>query len=96
MDEHTPSADAGATQAQSRHGYRLSARWAPGAVERRDTESGRYEAINAHVVTQTEIRTQRALLAPVDQKAAERIRQAQQAERVEGHAHPFVPCEIEQ
>lgn len=62
---------------------RIGARWTPGAIERRDTERGFYEAINPHAITSAEILVQQALLAKVvDLESLQRIEAARVARRV--------------
>ena len=64
-------------------GVHIGSRWKPGYVERRDTETGRFEVINSRVDTQAELDIQRALLSPVRSAwKARRIAQAQKATHV--------------
>lgn len=61
----------------------VGSRWRPGHVERRDTETGFYEAVNSRMDNAVELDVQRALLAPVRFKFVEqRIEQAKTAKRV--------------
>ena len=61
----------------------IGSRWRTGPVERRDTETGFYEAINSRMDNAVELDVQRALLSPVRFKFVERrIAQARAAKRV--------------
>lgn len=65
----------------------LGCRWQPGAIERRDSTTGVYEAVNPLCLTQTQtdLDIQRALLKPVRSAAVARgIEQARAAIRVAG------------
>ena len=65
-------------------GVHIGARWAPGFVERRDTQAGTFEAINSPIATAAELEVQRALLRPIRHAwIARRITQAQQAQHVQ-------------
>lgn len=61
----------------------IGCRWRPGPIERRDTGSGFFGAVNPHCHTLTDITVQRALLKPVRNAAvAARIEMARKATRV--------------
>lgn len=51
----------------------IATRWPDRFVERRDTETGIYEAINSPMVTRDEAAIQRALLLPLPVSIAARI-----------------------
>lgn len=60
----------------------IGSRWQPGYVERRDSQSGHYEAINSRMDHRAEIEVQRALLAPVRSRTvAKRIAEAMAARK---------------
>lgn len=62
---------------------RIGSRWMPGAIERRDSAAGFYEAINPHAITSAAILVQQALLAKVtDPESLQRIEAARVARRV--------------
>ena len=61
-------------------GVHIGARWAPGFVERRDTQAGTFEAINSPLATLAEAQVQRALLTPIRSAwKARRVIEAQRA-----------------
>lgn len=62
----------------------LGSRWSPGSIERRDTSTGFFEAINPPIIGHAETRIQRALLKPVSKREARRIEMARTAGRTGG------------
>lgn len=60
--------------------YCIGARWRPGHIERRDSETGFFEVVNSRMDNQVELDVQRALLSPVRSAwKARRIAMAQKA-----------------
>jgi hypothetical protein len=72
------------TSSSSARGVHIGSRWTPGPIERRDTSTGFFEAVNSHAHSQTDILVQRALLRPLRAKQVAAIEQARNAQRVGG------------
>lgn len=67
-------------------GVQLGSRWQPGAIERRDTETGYFEAVNPPLDSHSDILMQRALLKRIAPAQARAIERARTAKRIGGAA----------